>query len=353
LGVGGCARYFLEAREETTVREAIEWAATRHLDLYILGGGSNLVVADDGVDGLVLKIGLRGITARADNGTVAVTVGAGEPWDAFVHYTVARGWTGLECLSGIPGLVGATPVQNVGAYGQQVSDTLIHVRAFDRRSGSIAVLSPDECAFAYRDSALKSRDPGRYIVLAVSYRLALDRAPAIRYGELASHLERRGVRSPSLAEVRASVLDIRRSKSMVLDASDENRRSCGSFFLNPLVAADHLRRLEQRGLLDATAPRWPDPDGRVKLSAAWLIERAGFRRGQREGAVGLSSRHALAIVCHKGARARDVAAFAERVQARVADRFGVWLKPEPVFWGGIGQERRDRAAVAPPDRSPG
>jgi UDP-N-acetylmuramate dehydrogenase len=140
---------------------------------------------------------------------------------------------------------------------------------------------------------------------------------------------------------------------MVLDAADENRRSCGSFFLNPLVTADHLRRLERRGSLDATAPRWPEPDGRVKLSAAWLIEHAGFERGQREGAVGLSSRHALAIVCHGGARARDVAAFAGRVQARVADRFDVWLEPEPVFWGSIGLERRDRAAVAPPDLSLG
>jgi len=353
LGVGGAARYFFEAREEAAVCEAIEWAAARRLDVHVLGDGSNLVVADEGVDGLVLKIAVRGVSARADGETIAVTARAGEPWDAFVGFTVARKWAGLECLSGIPGLVGATPVQNVGAYGQQVSDTVTHVRVLDRRSGQIALLAPQECAFAYRDSALKRGNRDRYVVLAVSFRLVADGAPTLRYEELARHLDWRGIRSPSLADVRASVLDIRRSKSMVLDPGDENGRSCGSFFLNPIVSADHLRTLEQEGRLDSAAPRWPEPDGRLKLSAAWLIERAGFRRGQRDGAVGLSSRHALAIVCHAGARSRDVVAFARRVQGVVADRFGLWLEPEPDFWGAVGLERRVSELVAPPDRSPG
>src|SRR5919201_983585 len=325
LGVGGRARYFLEARDEAAVRQALEWAAARSLDVYVLGGGSNLIVADDGIDALVLKIALRGVTAQRGTGAVELTVAAGEPWDALVALTVQRGWAGLECLSGIPGMVGATPIQNVGAYGQQVSDTLTHVRALDRRSGQVVVLSSDECAFRYRDSVFKSGEPERYIVLAAGYRLVPGGAPAVQYRELEVDLERRGLRSPSLADVRKSVLDIRRSKSMVLDADDENRRSCGSFFINPVISLDELRQLQARPCFDPGVPRWPEPDGRVKLSAAWLIQHAGFHRGHREGPVGLSSRHTLAIVCHAGARASDVVAFARRVRSRVEERFGIQL----------------------------
>jgi UDP-N-acetylmuramate dehydrogenase len=233
-------------------------------------------------------------------------------------------------------MVGATPIQNVGAYGQQVSDSLTHVRALDRRSGQVVVLSPDECAFRYRDSVFKSGEPERYIVLAAGYRLVPGGAPAVQYRELEVDLERRGLRSPSLADVRKSVLDIRRSKSMVLDADDENRRSCGSFFINPVISLDELRQLQARPCFDPGVPRWPEPDGRVKLSAAWLIQHAGFHRGHREGPVGLSSRHTLAIVCHAGACASDVVAFARRVRSRVEERFGIQLQTEPVFWGAIG-----------------
>ena len=335
MGVGGSARHFLEATDERAVHEAVEWAERRDLLLHVLGGGSNLVVADEGVEGLVLKIGLRGVTERAVGEVVEVTAAAGEPWDDLVRRAVERGWAGLECLSGIPGLVGATPIQNVGAYGQEVSETVTGVRALDRRAGQVVALSPRECGFGYRDSVFKSRMPGRYIVLAVSYRLVLGGAPAAGRTDLVEDLERRGIRSPSLVDVRRSVLHIRRSKSMVLDAGDPNRRSCGSFFVNPIVTAAELERIQDRARGESPMPRWPEPGGRVKLSAAWLIERAGFERGHTDGPVGLSSRHTLAIVCHDGARTSDVVTFARRVRERVEERFGVLLVPEPVFWGPL------------------
>jgi UDP-N-acetylmuramate dehydrogenase len=333
MAVGGLARYFAEARDEGTLHEALVWATARGLDLFVLGGGSNLVVADEGVDGLVIKVALRGISWHAAGSAVELAAAAGEPWDDVVRHTVERGWAGLECLSGIPGLVGATPIQNVGAYGQEVSDVLSQVRALDRQTGTIRTMGPAECGFGYRDSAFKSAEPGRFVVLSVSYRLVPGGAPTVRYADVERDLEHRWIGAPSLADIRQSVLAIRRAKSMVLDAEDENRRSCGSFFLNPIITAGELRRVEKRAGADAAMPRWPERDGRMKLSAAWLIERAGFARGQRQGAVGLSTRHTLAIVCHDGARARDVVGFARRLQAAVEERFGVRLRPEPVLWG--------------------
>ncbi|HUM17839.1 MAG TPA: UDP-N-acetylmuramate dehydrogenase [Candidatus Nitrosotalea sp.] len=335
LRIGGPARYLVEASDEAVVAEAVEWAGARRLPVRVLGGGSNLVIADEGVDGLVLKIALRGVSTQEASGTMEVTAAAGEPWDALVRHTVERGWAGLECLSGIPGLVGATPIQNVGAYGQEVSDTLTAVRALDRKSGVVVTLGPAECGFGYRDSLFKSGAPGRYVVLAVTYRLTPGGAPNVRYADLTRDLERRGLARPSLAQVRETVLAIRRSKSMVLEPGDPNARSCGSFFLNPIVDGAALAAIEARAA-GLGMPRWPQPDGRVKLSAAWLIERAGFTRGQADGPVGLSTRHTLAIVCHDGARARDVAAFARRVRAGVEQRFGVRLHPEPIFWGSLG-----------------
>ena len=335
LRVGGAARFFAEASAEAAVLEAVDWAAGRGLPVRVLGGGSNLVIADEGVDGLVLKIALRGVTTREVPGAVEVTAAAGEPWDALVRHTVEQGWAGLECLSGIPGLVGATPIQNVGAYGQEVSDTLVAVRALDREERSVVTLGPAQCGFGYRDSLFKSGAPGRHVVLAVTYRLTPGGAPNLRYADIARELETRGLTRPSLADVRETVLTVRRSKSMVLEPGDPNARSCGSFFLNPIVDPAALAAIDARAA-GLSMPRWPHPDGRVKLSAAWLIERAGFARGQADGPVGLSTRHTLAIVCHDGARARDVATFARRVRAGVEARFGVRLHPEPIFWGSLG-----------------
>jgi UDP-N-acetylmuramate dehydrogenase len=335
MRVGGAARFLVEATDEAQVREAVEWARSRSLPVRVLGGGSNLVIADEGVDGLVLKIGLRGVTTHPAGDGIEVTAAAGEPWDAFVRHTVEEGWSGLECLSGIPGLVGATPIQNVGAYGQEVADTVTAVRALDRETGDVVEFEPAECGFAYRDSVFKRRVPGRHVVLAVTYRLTPGGAPNVRYADLTRDLEGRGIVRPSLSQVRETVLAIRRSKSMVLDPSDANVRSCGSFFLNPIVDPEAFATIEARAA-GLGMPRWLQPDGAVKLSAAWLIERAGFTRGQHDGPVGLSTRHTLAIVCHDGARAKDVVAFARRVRAGVEDRFGVRLHPEPIFWGALG-----------------
>jgi len=332
MGVGGPARFFVDAEDEATVADAWTWAQSRGVALRVLGGGSNLVVGDAGVDGLVVRVGLRGIETADQGDDVVVSAGAGEPWDALVAVSVECGWAGLECLSGIPGLVGATPIQNVGAYGQEVGETLVTVRALDTRSGRVVSLTHADCRFSYRDSLFKSGEPGRFIVLGVTYRLRREGKPTLRYDEVAAHLGARGVRRPSLAEVRTSVLAIRRSKSMVIDPGDENARSCGSFFTNPIVSAADADRV-QALTGEAVMPRYPQPDGRVKLAAAWLIERAGFRKGQREGAVGLSTRHALAVVAHAGATAGDVVAFTRRIQHDVEARFGVRLTPEPVFWG--------------------
>jgi UDP-N-acetylmuramate dehydrogenase len=332
LGVGGPARWFVEARDEAALLGALDWAKARGLPLRVLGGGSNLVVADSGVEALVVRMDLRGLTSRAADGAVELTAAAGEPWDALVAHAVAQGWAGLECLSGIPGLVGATPIQNVGAYGQEVGDTVRAVRALDVETGRVLTFGNDECGFAYRDSRFKSGEPGRHAILSVTYRLVPGGAPSVRYAEVVSHLAARGLARPSLGDVRESVLAIRRSKSMVIDPADDNRRSCGSFFTNAIVTAAEADRVA--GVAgDPAMPRWPERDGRVKLSSAWLIEHAGFARGDRDGPVGLSTRHALAVVAHDGARASDVAAFARRVTAAVQARFGVRLTPEPVFWG--------------------
>ena len=332
LGVGGPARFFFEGSDEREVVEALDSAKTHGTAFRVLGGGSNVVVADAGVDALVVKLELQGVSTREVAGAIELTAAAGEPWDALVALAVERGWAGLECLSGIPGLVGATPIQNVGAYGQEVSETLTTLRALDTASGRIVTLVNADCGFAYRDSRFKSAEPGRFVVLSVTYRLVPGGAPCVRYAELERHLSDRGVASASLRDVRESVVAIRRSKSMVIEAGDENRRSCGSFFTNAVVTAAEAERVA-RITRDTAMPRWPQPDGRVKLSSAWLIERAGFTRGHREGPVGLSTRHALAVVAHDGARAADVVAFARRLTAAVQERFGVRLTPEPVFWG--------------------
>jgi UDP-N-acetylmuramate dehydrogenase len=334
MGVGGRAAWYVEARDEATVLAAVAWAAERGLPLRILGGGSNLVVADAGVDGLVLRVAIRGVSVReASSSSVEVTAAAGEPWDDVVRLAVERRWAGLECLSGIPGLVGATPIQNVGAYGQEVSDTVVAVRALDRTTRTIAALSPAACGFGYRDSAFKGRTPDRHVILAVTYRLRSGGAPSVRYAELERHLAACGIETPTLADVRESVLAVRRAKSMVLDAGDPNRRSCGSFFVNPVVPAAEAARIAAVAG-DPAMPRWPEPEGaRVKLAAAWLVERAGFTRGHADGAAGISTRHTLAIVAREGARAADVVRVARRVRDGVLARFGVRLSPEPVFWG--------------------
>jgi UDP-N-acetylmuramate dehydrogenase len=326
LELGGPARHLVEARDDATVLEALRWASARGLRVLVLGGGSNLVIGDGGFDGLALRMATRGSTFAPPNaaGEVLATVAAGEPWDAFVAETVARGLAGLECLSGIPGLAGATPIQNVGAYGQEVAETIRAVDAVERATGALVSLSPGDCAFAYRDSAFR-RAPERWVVLRVTFALRAGGAPTLRYRELAEALA--GAAPPTLAEARATVLALRARKSMVIDPADPNRRSAGSFFTNPIVDAAVADGL------GPDAPRWPAGPGRVKLSAGWLIEHAGIAKGTRRGPVGVSTRHALALVHHGGGTTDALVALAREVRAAVAARFGVTLAPEPIFVG--------------------
>jgi UDP-N-acetylmuramate dehydrogenase len=335
LELGGPARFLARAQTEAAVAEALRWGDGRGLPVFVLGGGSNLVVGDAGFEGLVLQMALPGLSFQTSGDEVLVEAGAGQPWDALVAEAVGRGLAGLECLSGIPGLVGATPIQNVGAYGQEVGETIRQVRVLDRRTLAVSTLGPEACAFGYRDSAFK-RTPERHVVLGVTFALRPGGAPALRYPELRDALTGR---EPSLAEVRATVLALRRRKSMVIDAADENRRSAGSFFMNPVVPAAEGERVAgqavREGLVQGPAevPRFPLPDGQVKLAAGWLIERAGIARGLRQGAVGISSRHALALVHHGGGRTADLLALARHVRDTVAGRFGVRLVPEPTLLG--------------------
>lgn len=331
LGVGGAARYFTEAHTEDDVREALGWARQRGLAVRVLGGGSNSVIADAGFDGLVIAMGLRGLAFSRPSGDATLTAGAGEPWDDVVEAAVRRGLAGIEGLSGIPGSAGATPIQNVGAYGQEVAETITSVRVVDRVSLAALELTAEACRFAYRDSFFKSEAPDRFVVTAVRFGLA-ERAPAeAAYPDLQRELARRGVAEPTLSELRACVLAVRGEKSMLLDPADPNGRSCGSFFLNPIVGAADLERVRQVGG-GVAVPMYPQPDGRIKLAAGWLIERSGFGKGLRDGNVGLSTKHALSLIAHDGATAEEVKRLALRIRAGVLARFGVELTPEPNFW---------------------
>jgi UDP-N-acetylmuramate dehydrogenase len=295
-----------------------------------MGGGSNLVVADEGFDGLVVRVDVRGRAQMPDGADTLVTVGAGEPWDETVAACVAGGLAGLECLSGIPGTVGGTPVQNVGAYGQDVAQRIESLTAYDRDAGAICGLRGEECGFSYRMSRFKKSDAGRFVICDVTFRLRPGR-PTLTYPDVVDHLTRMGVSTPDIADVRNAVLAVRRRKGMVIDQHDPDTRSVGSFFMNPVVAGSDRERVAS--VAGAQPPAFPAESGRSKLSAAWLIERAGFRRGDSDGHVGISSKHTLAVINRGGATARDVLRFAASIKRGVLDRFGINLRPEPVFVG--------------------
>lgn len=329
LRLGGSAHYFVEAANEAEVAETCEFANEQRARLWVLGGGSNVVVPDAGLEGVVLALGLRGVTLADAGEHVRLSAQAGEPWDAVVAASVEANLWGVECLSGIPGQVGATPIQNVGAYGQEVAETLEVVRAFDREQRSFVEIPARDCGFSYRDSRFKSREPGRYVVTEVRFLLSRTEPAKRRYPELAKRLAELP-HPPKLRDVRSTVVALRRSKSMVLEPGDPNARSCGSFFLNPIVTSARADTVE-RELSADTMPRYPQADGSVKLSAAWLIERSGLPKGLRHGNVGISSKHALALVCHDGASSDELIAFSKHVQEVVRGRTGVELHPEPQF----------------------
>jgi UDP-N-acetylmuramate dehydrogenase len=328
LRLGGPARTLVEATTSDQLVAAVRAADEAAEPLLLVAGGSNLVVADEGFDGTVVRIATSGVTVEQDACSGAtVTVAAGEVWDDLVARAVERGWVGVEALSGIPGSVGATPVQNVGAYGQEVAETIASVRCWDRAEKAVRTIAAAECGFGYRTSRFK-RDPERYVVLEVTFQFRLgDLGAPVKYAELARTL---GVgpdgRAPA-ARVRETVLGLRRGKGMVLDPDDHDTWSAGSFFTNPVLPAADAARLPEG------APRWELPDGSVKTSAAWLIERAGFAKGHGNVRASLSTKHTLALTNRGTATTADLLALAAEVQAGVFGRFGVWLENEPVLVG--------------------
>ncbi|MGZ4269462.1 MAG: UDP-N-acetylmuramate dehydrogenase [Solirubrobacteraceae bacterium] len=327
LRLGGPARRYVEATAEDELVRAVRAADAAGEPLLVLAGGSNVVVADAGFAGTVVHVATRGL-ARAG---ARLEVAAGESWDGLVARCVAEGLAGVECLSGIPGSVGATPIQNVGAYGQEVAETIAGVRALDRRSGEVVALSPADCAFAYRSSTFK-RDPGRWVVLSVAFDLRPGEASMpVRYAELARALGVEvGARAP-LADVRAAVLALRRGKGMVIDPADPDSVSAGSFFTNPILDPEAFAAFARRA--PSEPPAWPE-DGRVKTSAAWLIERAGFTKGYgNPDGIAISSKHTLALTNRGSGTTAELVALAREIAGRVQERFGVALMPEPVFVG--------------------
>ena len=345
FGIGGPARWFVEAASEDDAVEATDWAKEREVPLFVLGGGSNLLVRDAGFDGLVLRVCLRGITvapAPDRTGQVIYQAAAGEDWEHFVQRTIEDNCAGVECLAGIPGTVGGTPVQNVGAYGQEVASTIERVRAFDLEKHAFVEFSAAECGFGYRRSRFNSTDRGRYIVTRVDYRLTPGGAPTLRYAELQRNFPE-GVKT-SLTEVAALVRRLRQSKGMLLVEGDSECRSAGSFFKNPVVSQQQLRRIAERSGMEP--PSYPAGSGAkpesgsatekpllFKVPAAWLIEQAGFAKGYELGAAAISSRHTLALVNRGEASAAEVLALAEQITAAVEERFGIRLEMEPVMVG--------------------
>jgi UDP-N-acetylmuramate dehydrogenase len=331
LKIGGPAKYFIKTTNDEELTKAFAIASSKRADILILGGGSNLLISDAGFDGYVIHIASKGIRFDDLGNYSHVTGEAGENWDKFVEDCVSRGLVGIECLSGIPGNVGGTPVQNVGAYGQEVSQTILAVRCFDRSNKKIVELDNASCGFSYRRSIFNSTERDRYIVLSVTFALKLGVSPKIVYADLKEFF---GDTEPSAAEIRKAVIEIRRKKSMVIDESDPNSRSAGSFFKNPELSAEDFSAFEERaktlGLGDV--PSFPSGEKR-KLPAAWLIEHAGFQKGYKLGKAGISTKHSLALINLGDAEAADIIRLKDSIQSAVREKFAIELVPEPVFAG--------------------
>jgi UDP-N-acetylmuramate dehydrogenase len=333
LRVGGRARYFACAGSVEDVEAAVSFAEEKNLPLFVLGGGSNVLVSDNGWPGLVLQMGISGIGHTHEREKIRLIVGAGEEWDPFVAFCVTRHLAGVECLSGIPGSVGATPVQNVGAYGQEVSQTIASVLVFDLRSKEVREMDAPECEFGYRSSIFNTQERGRYIILRVTYELVRGAPPILRYADLQSYFAGRS-EPPTLAEVREAVLKIRAGKGMLITPGDPDSRSAGSFFKNPLLTIaqfdELLRRARGRNL---QVPSYPASSQQKKLSAAWLVENSGFAKGYIKGRAGISSKHALALVNRGDATATDITSLRDEIQQRVQQQWSIKLEPEPVLVG--------------------
>ncbi len=338
IGVGGPARFFVRAGTEDHVLDAINYARSEKCPVFILGGGSNIVVSDTGFSGLVIKIEIPGIRPLDGKNCARFSVGAGVEWDAFVQHCVDQNLAGIECLSGIPGTVGGTPVQNVGAYGEEAGEVIIGVRAIERNSNAIMHLNPDDCGFGYRSSIFNTTQKDRYVILRVDFELRPDGDPCTDYEDLQRYMDPHG-RNATLAEVREAVLKIRKTKAMVLESGNPDSKSVGSFFMNPVMnpaeAAAAEERARERGFIGSSEsiPRLEMPEGKEKLPAAWLVEHVGFHKGYEHGRAGISSKHSLAIINRGGASAQEILDLMQRIQADVQKSFGVDLKPEPIFVG--------------------
>ena len=329
LGIGGPARWFVEAASEAEIAEACDWAHGKGAPLFVLGGGRNLLIADEGFPGLVLHVGLKGIERDGE----LFRVSAGEDWDKFVGRAVGLECAGIECLAGIPGTVGGTPVQNVGAYGQEVASVIERVRAIDLGERAFVEFSNVECGFAYRRSRFNSSDRGRYLVTRVDYRLRQNGSPLIAYQDLKAQFAG-SAKTPTLAETADAVRSIRRSKGMLLVEGDPDCRSAGSFFKNPAVTEEVAERVRNFAASKGIPVRiFPAENGLVKFPAAWLIEQAGFAKGYEMGAAGISSRHTLALMNRGGATAKEILGLAERIRAAVETQFGIRLEMEPEMVG--------------------
>ena len=326
LRVGGPATKIVQVSTEAQIIAAIEEAGDT--PILIMGGGTNVLIADKGFEGTVIRISNNSVQAEVDACSGAtLTIGAGEDWDTFVQTTIASGFAGLETLSGIPGTVGAAPIQNIGAYGHEVSEVIARVRTWDRKAGAYKTFSNSECEFSYRSSVFK-KNPGRYVIIDVTFQLRKgEMSLPITYKELASYLGVELEARALVSDVRKAVLALRAAKGMLLDSNDHDTWSAGSFFVNPILSAEAAAKLP------ADAPRWVQDDGRVKTSAAWLMEHAGVKKGQIHNGAGVSSKHVLALVNTGSATAADIVDMARLARSAVKDKFGIVLEPEVQFVG--------------------
>ncbi|HSZ61568.1 MAG TPA: UDP-N-acetylmuramate dehydrogenase [Terriglobales bacterium] len=336
MQVGGAARYFAEVKRDDEVREAVQFAKSRDLPWFVLGGGSNLVIADAGWPGLALRIAVGGMLVDPKSPSsryVHFSVGAGVNWDDFVAQAVVQNCAGVECLSGIPGSVGGTPVQNVGAYGQEVADTIESVLAFDLKQDRMVSLPKPACGFRYRASIFNTTERGRYIIVRVNYGLRRGGAPSLKYADLQKHFAERKTPA-SLAEVREAVREIRRSKGMLIVPGDDDCRSAGSFFKNPVLSEAQFKELADSAAGKGfQIPSYPALDAQHKVSAAWLVEHSGFAKGYAIGPARISSKHALALINGGNAKTSDIIALKDEIQHGVQKAWGIRLEPEPVFIG--------------------
>jgi UDP-N-acetylmuramate dehydrogenase len=333
IGVGGCAHFLVRAEQVRDVEAAVRFAESRDLPLFVLGGGSNLVVADRGWPGLVLHVAVEGIRHYPNEGKERFEVGTGVDWDRFVEESVSFNCGGIECLSGIPGSVGGTPVQNVGAYGQEVSETIASVVAFDRRDHQVKELKAADCGFSYRRSIFNSSETGRYIILRVTYELIPAARPRLRYADLEHYFAGREG-TPTLLETRRAVREIRSAKGMLITPGDPDSQSAGSFFKNPILSDAQYEELTRRAAWkNLQVPNYPALARQRKVPAAWLVENSGFAKGYRKGRASISTKHALAIVNRGGATASEVVALKAEIERRVKEIWGLQLEAEPVFLG--------------------